>query len=110
MMKTLEDVFARWNRAAGIPDGQHDLVAIGASADPNPPASAIVLSRVLQQILHDERCVPFFAGHKQAAWKFLLDLHVGRIGKRAKIVQPLVNDLAEIYRCRSDLEMTSVHA
>ena len=110
MMKALEDVFARWNGAAGIPDGQHNLVAIGASADPNPPARAIVLSRVLEEILHDERCVPFFAGHKQAARKFLFDLHVARIGKRAEIVQPLVNDLAEIYRCRGDFEMTSVHA
>src|SRR5438034_10606645 len=108
-MEALEDVFARWNCAAGIPDGQHNLVAIGASADPNPPARAIVLSRVLEEILHDERCVPFFAGHKQAAWKFLLDLDIGRIGKRAQIVQPLVNDLAEIYRRRGDLEMTSVH-
>ncbi len=109
-MEALEDVFARWNCAAGIPDGQHNLVAIGASADPNPPARAIVLSRVLQKVLHNERRVPFFASHKQAAWKFLLDLHVARIGKRAKIVQPLVNYLAEIYRCRGDLEMTSVHA
>src|SRR4249920_1375334 len=108
-MEALEDVFARWYRAAGIPDGQHNLVAIGASADPNPSARAIVLSRVLEEILHDERCVPFFSCHKQAAWKFLLDRHVARIGKRAKIVQPLVNDLAEIYRCRSDLKMTSVH-
>ena len=110
MMETLKDVFARWNCAAGIPDGQHNLVAIGASADPNPPARAIVLSRVLEEILHDERCVPFFAGHKQPARKFLLDVHVARIGKRAKIIQPLVNNLAEIYRCRRDLEMTRVHA
>ncbi len=110
MMETLEDVFAERNCTACIPDGQHNLVAIGVSADPNPPAGAIVLSRVLQQILHDERCVPFFAGDKQAAWKFFFNLHLGRNGKRAKIVQPLVNDLAEIYRCRGDLEMTSVHA
>ena len=53
-MEALEDVFARWNRAAGIPDGQRNLVAIGVYADPNPPARAIVLSRVLQKILHDE--------------------------------------------------------
>src|SRR6266705_2359120 len=110
MMETLEDVFARWNGAAGIPDGQHNLVAIGVSADPNPAARTIVLSRVLQEILHYKRCVSFFAGHKQTAWKFFFNFHLGRIGKRAKIVQPLVNDLAEIYRCRSDLEMTSVHA
>ena len=50
------------------------------------------------------------AGHKQAARKFLLDLDIGRIGKRAKIIQPLVNELAKIYRRRSDLEMTGVHA
>src|SRR5207249_3649791 len=109
-MEALEDVFAGWNCAARIPDSQHNVVAIGVSADPNPAARAIVLSRVLQEILHYERCVSFFAGHKQAAWKFFFNLHLGRIGKRAKIVQPLVNDLAEIYRCRSDLEMTGVHA
>src|SRR5438093_7295699 len=109
-MEALEDVFARWNCAAGIPDGQHNLVAIGASADPNPPARAIVLSRVLQKVLHNERRIPFFASHKQAARKFLLDLHIELIGKRAKIVEPLVNELAKIYRRRGDLEMTSVHA
>src|SRR6266481_9696911 len=109
-MEALEDVFAGWNCAARIPDGQHDVVAIGVSAYPNPAAKAIVLTRVLQEILHYKRCVSFFTGHKQAAWKFLLDLHLKRIGKRAKIVKPCVNDLAEIYRRRSDLEMTSVHA
>ena len=40
----------------------------------------------------------FSPATNRPAWKFLLDLHVGRIGKRAKIIEPLVNDLAEIYR------------
>src|SRR5437773_2181029 len=72
-MEALEDVFARWNCAARIPDGQHNVVAIGVSADPNPAARAIVLSRVLQEILHYKRCVSFFAGHKQTAWKFFFN-------------------------------------
>src|SRR6266436_2209679 len=109
-MEALEDVFARWNGAARVPDGQHNVAAVSVCADANPPARAIVLSRVLQEILHDERRVSFFAGHKQAAWECLLDLYIGRIGKRAKIVEPLINNLAEIYRCRGDLEMTRVHA
>src|SRR6266487_1031645 len=109
-MEALEDVFARWNCAARIPDGQHNVTPVTMCADADPPTRAVVLSRVLQEILHDQRRVSFFAGHKQAAWKFLLDVHIGRIGKRAKIVQPLVNELAKIYRCRGDLKMTSVHA
>src|SRR2546430_3735293 len=109
-MEPLENVFAGWNCAAGISDVQHDVAGIGTCTDPDSPARAIVLSCVLQEILHDERRVAFFAGYKQSAWKFLLDFYVERIGKRAKIVQPLVNKLAEIYRRRGDFKMTSVHA
>src|SRR5437867_8188333 len=109
-MKPLENVFAGWNCAAGISDVQHDVAGIGLCADPTSPPSSIVLSRVLQEILHNERRIPFFAGHKQTGWKFFLDFYVERIGKRAKIVQPLVNDLAESYRRRGDFKMASVHA
>src|ERR1700730_17299681 len=109
-MEALEDVFAWWNGAARVPDGQHNVTPVSMCADVNPPARAIVLSRVLQEVLQVERRLPFFAGHKQAAWKLLLDLKIGRIRKRSKIVQPRVNDLTEIYRCRGDLEMTRVHA
>jgi hypothetical protein len=109
-MKPFEDVFTGRNCAARIADGQHNVTAVPVRANPDPPARAIVLSRVLQEILHNERCVLSFARYEQADWKFLFDLHIRRIGKRAKIVQPLVNDLAEIDRCRSDLKMTSVHA
>src|SRR5205823_10717819 len=96
VMKPFEDVFTGWNCAARIADGQHDVAAICVRADPDPPAGAIVLSRVLQEILHNERRVLSFARYEKADWKFLFDLHIGRIGKRAKIVEPLINELAKI--------------
>ncbi len=96
MVKPLENVFAGWDCAARIPDSQHHVVAVATCANPDPPAGAIVLSCVLQEILHDERRVPFFAGYKQSAWKFLLDVYIRRIRKRAKIVEPLIDELAKI--------------
>src|SRR5437870_12959084 len=90
-MEALEYVFTGWNRAARVPDSQNNLAAIAMRADADPSARAIVLSRVLQEILHNKRRVRFFASHKQAVWKFLLDLYIRRVWKRAKIVQPLVN-------------------
>src|SRR5437867_7637539 len=109
-MEALKDIFAGWNCAARVPDGQNNLAAIATRADADPPAGAIVLSCVLQEILHDERRVPFFAGYKQSAWKFLLDVYIRRIRKRAKIVEPLIDELAKIYWCQCDFQMTSVHA
>src|SRR5437870_304446 len=109
-MKPFEDVFTGWNCAARIADGQHSVSGVALSADPDPPAGSIVLSRVLQEILHNERRVLFFASYEQAEWKFFFDLHIRRIGKRAKIVDPLIDELAKIYWCRCDLKMTSIHA
>src|SRR5437867_8202542 len=110
MMKPFENILAGRNCAARIADSQHNVRAIAVRADLDPPAGAIVLSRVLQEILHYERRVLSFAGHEQAEWKFFFDFHIRRLGKRAKIVEPLINELAKIYRCRCDLKMTSIHA
>src|SRR6266404_450005 len=109
-MKPREDIFVGWNRAAGIPDSQRNVPGVAVCANSDQPAGAIVLSCVLQEILHNERRVPFFAGHKQAGWEFFLDLHIRRIGKRAKIIEPLINELAKIHWCGCDLKMTSIHA
>ena len=96
--------------ATGVPDRQHDVAAVAMRADPNSSAGTIVLSRVLQKILHDERCVAFLASHKKAARKFLFNLHIGRIRQRAKIVQPFINELAKIHGCRCDLKVTGIHS
>src|SRR5207244_12312081 len=74
------------------------------------PASSSILSLLLQESVHDQRRVPFFADYKQSAWKFLLDVYIRRIRKRAKIVEPLIDELAKIYWCQCDFQMTSVHA
>ncbi len=63
-----------------------------------------------QEILHNERRVLSFASYEQADRKFFFDLHIRRIGKRAKIVEPLIDELAKIYWCQCDFQMTSVHA
>src|SRR5262249_28088172 len=74
VMKSLEDVFSRWNCAAIIADGQHNVSAVGVGPDQDPPAGAIVLSRVLQQILHNEGRVLSFASYEKAEWKFFFNL------------------------------------
>src|SRR4029077_5138300 len=75
VMKPFEDVFPRWNRTTSVSDRQHHGAAVAMRANPNSPARTIVLSRVLQEILHDQRCVAFLSGHKKPARKFLFNLH-----------------------------------
>src|SRR6187397_688322 len=85
VMETFEDVFTRGNRTAIISDRQHDVSAVSARAHANSPARPIVFSCVLQKILHDKRCVAFFAGHEKSARKFLFNLHVRRIRQGTEI-------------------------
>ena len=109
-MKPLEDVFAAGNRAAGIPDSQHYACGVSMRADPDPPAGAIVFSRILQEILDNQRSVAFFTPHKQVCSKFLLNFYFRRIRKSAEIIKPFVNKLAEIHRCGCDLKVAGIHA
>src|SRR5690348_883771 len=110
VMKSFEDVFTGWNRPAGIPDSQHNIRSVPMGTDPDAAAGAIVLSRVLQEILYNQRRVLSFAGYEQANWKFFFDFHIRRIRKRPKIIEPLIDKLTKIYGCRRDLEMPGVHA
>src|SRR5262249_46363170 len=110
MMKALEYVFAARNCAASVPNCQHNITGVPVRADLDSSVGAIVLSRVLQKILHNERSISFFASHKQGGRKFLLDFDLRRIGKRAKIIQPLIDELTKIHRTRRDLKMSRIHA
>src|SRR4029077_2810489 len=76
VMEPFEDVFARRNRTTSVADRQHDVAAVAMRAHPNSPTGAIVLSRVLQKILYDERCVALFSSDKKPVRKFLFNLHV----------------------------------
>src|SRR6476646_11251110 len=69
VVETFEDVFPGWNRTASVADPQHYVFAIATCADSNSPPRPIVLSRVLQKILHDERRVAFLASHQKSAGK-----------------------------------------
>ena len=109
-MESLKNVFARRNRAASVPDSQHDVAAVAMRADPNSSAGTIVFSCVLQKILHDERRVAFLSGDKKPDRKFLFNLHIGRIRQRAKIIQPFINELTKIHWRRYDLKVTGIHA
>src|SRR5712691_3572457 len=110
MMESLENVFPRvaWDRAAGVADCQHNFTPLSVRGDSNQTSRSIVLQRVLQKILHNERGVLFFAGNIQFSWEFFLDLHIDRIRKRAEIIEPFFGKLTEIYRLGFNLEMTSV--
>ena len=80
-----------------VSDRQHDVAAVATCTHPNSSARTIVLSRVLQKILDDERCVAFFARHKKPARKFLFNLHVRGIRQRAKVIQPFIDELAKVH-------------
>src|SRR5262249_2558685 len=88
VMEPFEDVFARRKCGTRVANPKYAFRAVAKRADPNSSAGAIVLPRVLQEVLHDERRVVFFAGHKKPLWKFLFNLHTRRIWQRAEIVQP----------------------
>src|SRR5512132_4117150 len=75
VMEPFEDVFARRNRTTSVSDRQHDVAAVAMRTNPNSPAGTIILSRVLEKILHDERRVALFSSHKKPARKFLFNLH-----------------------------------
>src|SRR5262249_16278079 len=110
MMKPFKNIFARRNGATSVADRQHHIAAVAVHADPNSSAGTIVLPRVLQEVLHDERRVTFFAGHKKTLWKFLFNLHIRRIWQRTEIVHPFINKLAKIDGRRCDSKVTGVHA
>src|SRR5205823_13398844 len=65
MMESFEDVFGRRNRSTVVSNRQHDIAAVATCNNPDSPTRTIVLSRVLQKILHDERRVAFLASHKK---------------------------------------------
>ena len=109
-MKPFEDVFARRNRTTSVSDRQHHVAAVAMRANPNSPARTIVLPRVLQEILHDQRCVALLSSHKKSARKFLFNLHVRRISQGAKVIQPFIDELAKIHWFRCDLKVTRIHA
>src|SRR5262245_968017 len=99
VMEPFEDVFARRNRTASVSYCQHYLSAVATCANPNSPAGTIVLSRVLQKILHDEGCVAFLTCDKKPAWKLPFNFHIWRFRQCAKIIQPFINQLTEIHGC-----------
>ena len=96
------------NGLAVVTDGEDNVIICLACRNSNAPARSIVLQRVLQKILHNERGVLFFAGDIQFSWESFLDLHIDRIRKRNEIIEPFFDKLTKIYRLGFNLEMTSV--
>ena len=71
MMKPLEDVFAAGNRAAGIPDSQHDACGVSMRADPNPSAAAPVRFQHCRELI--AILDPIFASRTLEEWAAALD-------------------------------------
>ena len=64
MMEALEDILVGWNCAARVPYTQHNISVIAVCTDSDQPARPVVLSCVLEEILHNEGGIPLFSGHK----------------------------------------------
>src|SRR5207247_10373275 len=74
-MKPLEDMFLRIasDRAAGIANLEDNMLSVLMRADSHASSAPIVLSRVLQKIVHDYGCIAFLPGNRQVGWDITLD-------------------------------------
>jgi hypothetical protein len=110
-VEPLENVFARrtGNRMAGIADGQHHVIVFFSRGDADASAEAVVLARVLEQILHDQADVTPFTGDVQERRTIHLHLHVDLLGQRSEVIEPFIEQLAKIDRAELDLQPPSVH-
>src|SRR6185312_12455750 len=110
-VKSLENVFLRIRRdwPAGVADEKHNVIRLALSLNSHSTAGAVVFARVLQNVLHNQRGVTLFTRNVQFRWKTLLNLHIGRVGKRSEIIQPFFNELTQIHWFGVNFDMTSVH-
>src|SRR5438477_6083766 len=111
-MKPLKNVFLCSARdgLTSVANYQSHLVVVLPSDNSNSASRSIVLSCVLQKVLHNQRCVPFFAGDEYFGWEFVFHCHIERVGKRPQIIKPFFDELAEIHRLRRDLKVTGIEA
>src|SRR2546430_16260349 len=111
-MEPLENVLlcSLRNWSSSVTDRQHHFGVISPCRNSDAAARSIVLARVLQKILHNERGVALFAGNKYFGWKLLLDLDLRRVGQRVEVIDPFIDELAEIHRFGINLEMAGVQA
>ena len=110
-MKSLKNMFLRIPRdwPAGVADKQHNFASLAPRGNSHTTAGAIVFARVLQNVLHNQRGVTLFTRNVQFRWKILLNLHIGRIGKRAKVIEPFLDELAQIHWFGINLNVAGVH-
>src|SRR5258708_23107167 len=76
-MEPLEDMRlgSRRDRAAGVADDETDIAISPLRGNSDAAADPIVLSRVLQEVLHNQRCVLLFPCHVQFGWNLFFDFH-----------------------------------
>ena len=110
-VKSLENISLRIPRdwSAGIADKKHNVTRLALRRNSHTTAGAIVFARILQDVLHNQRGVTLFTRNVQVRWKTLLNLHIGRIGKRAEVIEPFLDELAQIHWFGVNFNMAGVH-
>src|SRR2546423_8532379 len=83
---------------------------LGASADMDAAAGAIVLASILEQVLQNKGSITPFAGDEERSWNVCLHLEAEGIGQRIQIVQPFFDEPAQIDGRKFDLEVSRVHS
>src|SRR2546421_11928081 len=96
-VKSLKNIFLRIprDRPAGVADKQRNFTSLVLRRNSHTTAGAIVFARVLQDVLHNQTGVTPFTRNVQFRWKTFLNRHIGRIGKRAKVIEPFLDKLAQ---------------
>ena len=71
---------------------------------------AIVLARVIQEVLHDERGIARFPGDVQFRGQVRFHLQAERVGQRAQVIQPRLDEMRQVHRADLQPQTPGVHA
>ena len=110
--KTLEDVRLHFwrDRRAAVADRKKYRTILLPSGDVNAATGAIVLPRVFEQVLQNQRSVTPFARNKERRGQVGLNVDLERIGQCLQVVQPFFDELTQVDRIELDLEMAGIHS
>ena len=105
-MKALEDVRLRrrGDRPAGVADPEPYPTLFDPDHQPDPTAPAIILPRVLEQVLQDDRRVAFLAHDPQVRRKVVLHGQPEIFRQRAQVVQRRFDQRTQIDRRKLELQ------
>src|SRR3977135_1548305 len=104
-----EGLHLQRNRPASVADRQVNPTILLAPGDLNATPWAVVLASVLEEILQNQRSVTPLARDQERGRNLGFDLELERVRQRVQIVQPLFDELAQVYGAELDPDVSRVH-